>query len=228
MKIYSKIVFDMATMAVIHEVATDYHGDIALCKGGGSNEVKETSQEKALAEISMQQWGEYQDRFRPFEDEWISDIEKTPEDRAKISGQVAAAVGNKFDANQAGIIKSSVGRGAAPGSGAFKAAMGQNALQRGAVASKGIAAATQAVDDQTYTGLQQAISMGRGEAAEATRDMTTLARDAANSAIGDARNSSEAKSSMVSSAMSAAGMGLAGWQNSQTPTIKAEQVKIKY
>jgi hypothetical protein len=37
MKIYTKIVIDIDTMLVIDEVSEEYHGPVALCKGGGSS-----------------------------------------------------------------------------------------------------------------------------------------------------------------------------------------------
>ncbi|ECO0902301.1 hypothetical protein AA449_27645, partial [Salmonella enterica subsp. enterica serovar Newport] len=46
-------------------------------KGGGkSNEIKETSQQKAQAEIAMKQWRLYSDRLKPMENIFMGKVDK--------------------------------------------------------------------------------------------------------------------------------------------------------
>ena len=218
MKIYTSILMDM-TGNVLHEESFEHDGPVALMKG--DSEVEETSQEIELSRISREQWNEYQDRFRPFEDEWIKNTEMDAGDHAKMTGQVNAAVGSEFDKEQAVGEKQMFKVGMDPSSGAFKAMTSGIAAQRGAATGKAQSISSQAVDDQTYQGLQQAISLGRGQAVEAGRDMTSLAYDATGKAISDTINRNDTTQSWVSSGMSAAGMGLAGWNN-RTPAPKEE------
>lgn len=213
MKIYTELVISMITFAVIHEESFDYSGPVAMCKGGDT-EVEETTQEIELSKISTEQWNEYQTRFKPFENKWIKDIHTDASDQAVMAGQVNAGVGAEFDKGTENVAKQSFSAGVDPSSGRFKAATGGLSARRGAATGKAISVAGQAVDDQTYQGLQQAIAMGRGQSATALRDMTSLAYDATGKAIADEQNRQDTNSTWVSSGMSAAGMGLAGWKGS--------------
>jgi len=200
--------------------------------GGGSNEVGETSQEIELSKIANEQWQEYQTRFKPFEDEWISNIRLDEGDQANMAGQVNAGVGSEFDKAQAAAEKSSFSAGMDPSSGRYKAAVGGLTLRRGVAGGKALGLTSQAVDDQTYQGLQQAVAMGRGQSAEATRDMTSLAYDATGKAISDEKNRQDSRSTWASSAMSAAGMGLAGWKKaaggSFSPDVPYDANNLRY
>lgn len=197
---------------VIAEEFFEHDGGVALCKGG-SDEVKETAQEQALAQISKEQWNQYQERFVPFENEWIKNVRMDSGDQAKMAGQVNSAVGSEYDKAAGEVAREQFAAGIDPSSGAYKAAMSGMSVGRGEATGKAKGVASQAVDDQTYIGLQNAIAMGRGQAAEAGRDMTTLAYDATGKAISDAKNKQDTRQTWVSSGMSAAGAGLSGWQN---------------
>jgi hypothetical protein len=214
MKIYTTLVMDMSGK-ILHEESYDHEGPVALMKGS-DNEVEETSQEIALARISREQWNEYNTRLKPFEDEWIENTAMDAGDHAKMTGQVNAAVGSEFDKQQAVGEKQMFQAGMDPSSGAYKAMVSGVNADRGVAQGKAQSVASQAVDDQTYQGLQQSVNLGRGQAVEAGRDMTSLAYDATGKAISDTINKRDTTQSWVSSGMSAAGMGLAGWNN-RTP-----------
>ena len=218
MKIYTSLLMDMAGNIILEE-SFHHDGPIALMKG--STEVKETSEEKEIAKISREQWNEYQTRFRPFEDEWIKNTEMDAGDHAKMTGQVNTAVGSEFDKEQAVGEKQMFKAGMDPSSGVYKAMVSGVNVDRGAATGKSKSISSQAVDDQTYQGLQQAISLGRGQAVTAGRDMTSLAYDATGKAISDTINKNDTTQAWVSSGMSAAGMGLAGWNN-MAPAPKEE------
>ena len=220
MKIYTKLIIDIESDQIEQEGSFEYTGPLSECKGGGG-EIKETSHEKELARISQEQWNQYKTRFRPFENEWISNIRTDQNDQAQIAGQVNAGVGREFDKIQKTAKAQQFSAGMDPSSGRFKAVMGGLSSKRGETAGRAKSAASQAVDDQTYQGLQQAVAMGRGQSAEATRDMTSLAYDATGKAIADAKADQDTSQTWASSAMSAAGMGLAGCQNKREMKPKA-------
>ncbi|HAF1611156.1 TPA: hypothetical protein G8M64_005591, partial [Salmonella enterica] len=44
--------------------------------GGGSNEIPETSQQRAQAEISRKQWDLYNQRLKPMENIFMADVDK--------------------------------------------------------------------------------------------------------------------------------------------------------
>jgi hypothetical protein len=228
MRVHTKIVLDMSDCSVIFEEGFEYDGAVDLLKGGGGGAIEETAHEKALAQISNEQWHQYTTRLAPYEDKLIAKIDTTAADQSAIAGKVNADVASSYDNAPQQVVSQTAAQGLTPASGQFKQRLGMNALERGKVTSRALGAASQAADDQTYIKLQEAIAMGRGEAADTTRDMTTLARDASSQAISDARNSQDKSSSMASSVASTAGMGLAAWNNMKTPTITADKQKTKF
>lgn len=212
MKIYTGLIIDISTGDVEHEESFEYSGPLAECKGGGG-EIKETSEEHALADVSMEQWNRFQTTLKPFEEEWRSNLTMDAGDHAKMAGQVNAGVGAEYDKEQHRVEGQQFKAGHDPSSGQFKGAVAGLSGDRGTDSSRAITTADQAVDDRTYQGLQQAINIGRGEAGDSMRDMTTLAHDATTSAVSKGLDKQRTKETWVSSGMSAAGMGLAGWKN---------------
>ncbi|BDQ36297.1 hypothetical protein SYK_06570 [Pseudodesulfovibrio nedwellii] len=57
MKVYEKIVFDMATLEVIEEVSYEYDGPVSLCKGGGSTTTNSIDYEynKRMASVAEEE-----------------------------------------------------------------------------------------------------------------------------------------------------------------------------
>jgi hypothetical protein len=210
MKIYTELLMDM-NGNVIHEESFEYDG--AVCELKGDKKVKETSQEKENATITKETWNRYQEVLGPFEQEWKTSLRTDEGDQALMAGQVASGVSSEYDKIAESEKQQQFSAGMDPSSGAYKAAMSGLSRDRGVDTGKAQSVADQAVDDQTYQGLQQSIRMGRGQSVDAMRDMTSLAYDAAGKAISDRKNKNDTSQSWVSSGMSAAGMGLAGWNN---------------
>lgn len=152
--------------------------------GGGSNEIKETSQEKAAAEIAMKEWNRYQDIYVPLENAWMDDIRVTAEEKAKIAGEAGGMVTKRYDDAQASL--------SAPGSGKFNSNLTTLNVERGKTAGRSMATASQLADDQHYAGLQAAVNVGRGQATDAQLGMSDLAaqsvKDATSDAVADWRS----------------------------------------
>jgi hypothetical protein len=172
--------------------------------GKGSQQVKETAYEKALAEVALQELGYYKHDIIPFRNRWIGDVTRnTAPLENRIAGQVNA------DLAQQRVLALPVG--VDPSSGA---AMSFNpALVEGAIGAKAAVGATQAVRDSKATGLQAAIDVMRGENTDAQTGLQGLAADSVNQAIGDARNRADTSATMGSSLASAVGGGIALYAN---------------
>jgi hypothetical protein len=184
--------------------------------------IEETEQERALAQVAHAQWTRYKEVLAPFEDKYLADLRTTDVDRARVAGQTAAGVRQQFDEGRAGMERDMFAAGVNPNSGKFQAAQSGLNTAQGATVGSATGRATQAADDLTYQNLQNAVRMGRGEALQATRGMSDLARDAAGEAahtaglqtrynLGVADANNRFREGLVSSGFSAAGMGLAGW-----------------
>ena len=44
--------------------------------GGDDSKIEETEQQKASAEVAMSQWKDYLEKYRPFEDSYMEDVDR--------------------------------------------------------------------------------------------------------------------------------------------------------
>lgn len=147
--------------------------------GGGSNEVPETSQEKALARIATEQWARYEETFKPLEDKWIENITADPANtKASVRADVAGDIGSRYDEAQTANDKGALAAGVNVNSGAFK-----QSLSRGEDVGKGLSRANLGVTANKTGELMNAISIGRGQAADGQSSMTDVARLAVRDTI---------------------------------------------
>ena len=152
--------------------------------GGGSNKVKETAHEKELARIATEQWARYETTFKPLEDEWIAGITAdTSNDKANIGGMVAGKIGQKYDEAQAMSDKSDLASGMNVNSGTFK-----RGLSRSEDTGKALTRANIGVDTRQVGEISNAISVGRGQAAQAQDSLTDVANQATSEAMKDSAN----------------------------------------
>ena len=218
MKIYTRITICMATGVVVSEEICEYNGPVGLCKGGETPEVQETEQERALTEVTKSQWDHYQTNLRPFEDKWLADLRTDAGDKAMVTGQTAAGIGTQFDKAQEGAERSMFAKNLDPSSGKFVGAMAGLTKDRAKAVSAGTTRAGQAVDDITVQNLQQAVNVGRGQAAESTADLGSIAGDAQRESMFNAdlqvrrdQGDQDRSQTLGATTMSAAGFGLSKW-----------------
>ena len=189
--------------------------------GGGDNEVKETAQEKALAEVAAQQYREYRTNGVPLEDAMIQRTEQTAADYDKVAGQTNADIQQAGDSLKNQRIASTMESGVDASSG--RAIMGSASDSR-RVAVAGARAGVksgQSVEDRELAGKQQMIAIGRGQATDSLNSMRQQAASAAGSAINDARLESESSNATGAAVGAAAGMGIAEYTRPAT----AQRVK---
>ena len=187
--------------------------------GGGSNKVKETSQEKAAAEIAMKRYQRYEKKYVPVENNAFADVTSKSSAVAlerKAGGMVNADSAKAFDTAMKNMPASR------PGSQQQKAAIDQTdrAKASGEVAGKisGLG------ERQTMKGLQIATSIGTGQANDAQVSMDSMASDALRENIGKQEadfNRRAARTNAVASgigAVAGAGMNLYGGGGGGTST----------
>ena len=146
---------------------------------GGSNEIKETAYEKALAEVAMNELNQYKEVVLPFRNAWIDDVTRdTGAMEKQMAGQVNADLAQRTGGGALPL-------GVDPSSGAATT-MGR-ALAVGNVGGKAATDATQGVRDQRASGLQAGLNIMRGENVDAQSGMQKLASDSVEEAFTDAR-----------------------------------------
>lgn len=207
MKIYTRLVIDMASSAVIEEDSIDYDGPIAQCKGG-SGKVKETEQEKELARIAGERWDRYQSVFKPLEGTLIKRLDVGTPEREQAAGLANVATQKQFGAAQQQLETGLEGRGVNPASGAGLAAVSGFGDQRAQAGGLSQTDTDQAMTDLQYQGLEHMIQMGRGQAVSGINGLSQVAQSANNRATQNALDAFNERRGNVNAGMAAAGFGL--------------------
>lgn len=155
--------------------------------GGGDNKIEETEQQKASAEVAMSQWQDYLERYRPFEESYMADVDRmnTSQQYNQVAGLAAIPVESKFSTAVADTSRAMSGAGINPNSGMFKSNL--NALDRSKSVAKAdnINQAQIGQQNRYVTGLQNVVRMGQGQETEAVQGYTNLASMSSQKANSD-------------------------------------------
>lgn len=180
---------------------------------GKKEGVKETPQEKALAEVAMKQLADYRQRWSPLQRQLASKITAAgaPDSRARRQAAGKAAVDNTVqfgDAERQVTATTS----AATGLGSARTKMTITGMGDDKATSRalGLAGADQAVDDAYMEGLGMLTAMGRGERAGAVQGMADIAARSGRQAAADAATSLRRRAGNAQLVGQVAGFGLAG------------------
>lgn len=185
MKIYTRVVFDMATMEVIEEESYEHGGPVAECKGGGSSTTNtvDYAYNARMATLSEEQqdWAReyynfWQSDQRPLEEAMIkSDLAEVearqpvisefyeqslngvdPEARAASAG---ADVSHSYDNMNQQLVRQSSRLGIDPTSGKMASAMTTMGNQKAKDQASAMNTARTAAQDENYSRLKSAMGM---------------------------------------------------------------------
>ena len=174
---------------------------------GGSNEVKETSYQKAQADVAAEQWATYQNDLKQYEDLFMDKVDNLNDESnyTKVAGDAAVQTTSAFGDSRQKLSDSLTGSGVDPTSGKYQAAMDD---VTGAQVSSQVDTTSRAQNDQTskYTaGLSDVVALGQGQKADALEGYSSLANSSGNKAISDAESAYNSKASMMNTIGTAAG-----------------------
>lgn len=176
---------------------------------GGSSEVKETSQQKAAAEVANKQWNLYTTQLKPFETMLIGKMDNL-NNESKYSG-IAADTNLQYQQafGQAGQqqAQSLASAGVDPSSGKFQGAMDKLTNDQIAGNIDTTSRAQNSQQDKYIAGQQDIVAMGAGQQADAIAGYQNIAANSAARARNDAQQSlanSNATGSLIGT-----GLGLA-------------------
>ena len=174
---------------------------------GGSGEVKETSLQKAQADIASEQWSTYQNDLKQYEDLFMDKVDNLNDESnyTKVAGDAATQTSSAFGQARQKTSDNLAASGVDPTSGKYQAAMSD--ITKSQVASQ-IDTTNKAQNDQAskYTaGLSDVVSLGAGQKADALSGYSSLARSSAAKASADAEASYNEHAGMVNALGTAAG-----------------------
>lgn len=187
-----------------------------MAGGSSSNEIKETSQQKAQAEVAMKQWRLYQDTLKPQENLFIKKADKLNDPQQY---ERAAATSNLGYQSQYGQVRQQqaqqlAAQGVNPADGKFARSLEDIATdqQTGQTDNTTRYQVNQA--DKYLAGLQQVSALGAGQKDDALRGYSNLADMSLQRASADAQNTMMRRQSQAEGAgtlMGAAGAGALAW-----------------
>lgn len=172
---------------------------------GGDQEVPETEEEIALAQIATERWNDYKQRFIPAENMAIADVMGEAQNPSDFGpGMANIATQQAFSSMEPGVVSGIQGRGR----GRAGLETGLLNLNRDRIASSGLGQANAygLQRTQNLQNLQSLINMGQGQAGSALSGLGDAASAAQQQAIMDARASAAARAAVGGAIGTAGGM----------------------
>lgn len=191
---------------------------------GGSGEVKETSLQKAQADIASEQWETYQNDLKQYEDLFMDKVDNLNDESnyTKVAGDAATQTSSAFGQVRQKTADNLAASGVDPTSGKYQAAMDD--LSEAQTSSQ-IDTTTRAQNDQAskYTaGLSDVAALGAGQKSDALAGYSSLARASGDKAIADAESAYNEKASTLNAVGTAAGMATANYMKSGNTTTDTQ------
>ncbi|MNE38788.1 hypothetical protein D3C80_1327000 [compost metagenome] len=156
---------------------------------GGSNEIKETEAQKALAEVTMKQWGIYQSDLKQYEDIFMDKVDELSGQEAfdDAAGTAALGTAHSFGEAREGLSDAMAASGVDPTSGKYQSTMHELETDQ-ALSQTDTTNRTQSSQQDKYVaGLKDVVSIGQGQKAEALEGYSSLASSSLNKAASDAQ-----------------------------------------
>lgn len=165
-----------------------------MSKGSKPKKPPPTAQEKALAQVSTEQWNDYATRFAPLNQELLDRVKATDGKRQAAAGIAAADVEQARTGQTAGTVAGLSAAGSKAGSGASNMAVFQGALSGGKARGLAQAAAVQGVDDNELAGKMKMASFGRDLTDDTQLSFEGSARRAAQDQIAQMKREADMNS----------------------------------
>lgn len=193
---------------------------------GKAQEQKETPQERAFAEVAAAKMADYRKRWLPLQNKLAEGIKASGKpgsfERQQAAGKTATENAIRFGEAQAGLEGALTDSGAGAGSSKFKLSTAGLGNDQATSRGLGFVASDQAIDDAYLQGLGMLTQLGRGEAAQATEGMASMARRSAEQAQQDAEISASRRAGNAQLVGQVAGFGLAGGFNGAGDRLQAK------
>jgi len=158
--------------------------------GGGSQEIKDTPAQKALASIAAQRFNLYQQYYVPLENQFIGEVQALTSlgKFQDVEGVVSASLNPEFQNARRMVTNRLVQQNVDPTSGRFRSAQTSISSAQGRGMGLGVASGLSGQADRYYQGMQNIIAMGQGQAGQAMSGLGDIASMAAEVSRSQARS----------------------------------------
>ncbi len=189
-----------------------------MCIGGGSGgEIEETSDQKELAQIGIDQWNDYQQMYPEVEQEFFDSVGRlnSAGTKQRAANDGAVNTGSAYSDVREGALESLSSQGVNPNSGGFKQAITGIGESESMSRTHNANQTQQAVQDSYLQGKASITGMGLGQQAEAIQGFSQIASDSGRKAIDDAYQDYGESSNRRSTIATGAGVALGAYDNSR-------------
>ena len=158
--------------------------------GGGDNKIEETPEQRAQADVAMMQWKDYLNKYRPFEDAFMEDVDRmnTGQQYNQVAGLAAVPVESQFSTAVRDTSRAMVSGGLNPNSGAFKSNLSKLDRAKSTTKADNMNQAQVGQQNRYVSGISNIVRMGQGQETEAVQGYGDLATNSARKAYNDANN----------------------------------------
>ena len=176
--------------------------------GGGSNEVKETSAEKAQAAVANEQWNYYQNNLKQYENLFMDKVDdlNNESNYTSVAGDAATQTSSAFGEARDKTAANLAASGVDPTSGKYQSTM-KDITDKQSVSQHDTVSRAQNTQADKYTaGLSDVVAIGNGQEADALSGYSSLASSSAAKAASDAESAFNSHSALTNGLGTAAGM----------------------
>ncbi|MDP4546479.1 hypothetical protein [Marinobacter sp. MDS2] len=177
--------------------------------GGGDNEVKDTPEQKYLAQVAAEKWNLAQDKLAPLENEYMATVDQmdSEQNMSYIRGRTMQAQTQALGGAQDGYAKGMTQAGIDPSSGRFQGEMAGLAMDVADSGGETLGRAQFEQDNQKILGLQNIVAIGQGQSGQAQAGLSGLAQQSSANAISEATQNFNRRSANLQLIGSVAGAG---------------------
>lgn len=182
-----------------------------MSKGGDSNEIKETADQKELMSIALDKFKRYRTTYPDIENKFFDQVQNTDSETnlQAIANEGAANVNSVTSGQAQQAIQSLNQNRVNPNSGQFKQAItglgDQGAINR----ADNVSRSQQSLQDARLSGLQSITALGQGQEAQAIQGFGNIAANSQQQAINSGFNSFNRRQGNAQTAATALGAGAA-------------------
>ncbi|WP_339934594.1 hypothetical protein [Vreelandella glaciei] len=183
--------------------------------GGGDSKVKDTPEQRQLAQVAAEKWNYAQENLAPLENAYMESVGDMTSDAnmSYIAGRTLQSQQQAVSdaSEQAGMQLEQAGID--PSSGRFQTAMSDIALGGASAGGETLGRAQFEQENQQILGLQNIVAIGQGESGQAQAGLSGVAEQSAQDARQTTANRFNRKSANLQLLGQVAGAGTASYMN---------------
>jgi len=197
--------------------------------GGGDNDIKDTPEQRYLAQVAAEKWNFAQEKLAPLENQYMEHV-----DQMDSEGNMSYIRGRTFQAQNQGLSQAQgqMSQGLAqaginPNSGRFQSEMHGLSQDIAGTGGEMAGRAQFEQDSQKVRGLQNIVAIGQGQSGQAQAGLSRLAQESSADAIAESRNAFNRRSANLQLVGQMAGAGVNygmnnGWGGGSQPQYNAQ------